>query len=176
MPDSTPTSAFRDALQFAQRQVRRLIESHPGFYPLYTDRGRWKHDKPAWTQWCDGFLPGMVWLFLESGTADDAPYWRARAEAYSRALEHRKEDRGVHDLGFIFFHGTYKRWYDATVREGRPDAALREIVVRAGQVLAMRFNSAGRFLRSFHGEDSNFIDIMMNVGVIFYAALAAGHD
>jgi len=26
-------------------------------------------------------------------------------------------------------------------------------------------------LRSFHGPDSNFIDIMMNVGIIFYAAL-----
>jgi len=26
-------------------------------------------------------------------------------------------------------------------------------------------------MRSFHGPDSNFIDIMMNVGIIFYAAL-----
>ena len=23
------------------------------------------------------------------------------------------EDRDVHDLGFIFYHGTFKRWYDA---------------------------------------------------------------
>jgi unsaturated chondroitin disaccharide hydrolase len=67
-----PRQQVRDALTFAQGQVRRLIENHPGFYPLYTDAGKWKHDKPAWTRWCDGFLPGMMWLFLEAGVAGDA--------------------------------------------------------------------------------------------------------
>jgi unsaturated chondroitin disaccharide hydrolase len=147
-----------------------LIEAHPGFYPLYTDGGKWRHDKPAWTKWCDGFLPGMMWLFLESGTADDETYWRKRAEEYSKALEERKEDRDVHDLGFIFYHGTYKRWYDMTVREGRPKEALKDVVIRAGQVLALRFKPNGQYLRSFISDESLFIDIMMNVGVIFYAA------
>ena len=86
MPDPLK-SQLTDALLFAQAQVRRLIETHPDFYPLYTDQGKWKHDKPAWTKWCDGFLPGMMWLFLESNLADDPKYWRAKAEHYSRALE-----------------------------------------------------------------------------------------
>ncbi len=30
-----------NALSFAQAQVRRLVENHPGFYPLYTDQGKW---------------------------------------------------------------------------------------------------------------------------------------
>jgi len=167
---STPTPPLRDALIFAQRQVRRLIEAHPGFYPLYTDRGRWKHDKPAWTRWCDGFLPGMMWLFLESGLADDPSYWRKKAEEYSAPLEDRKEDRDVHDLGFIFYHGTYKRWYEATVRDGRADQRLKDVLLRAGQVLAMRYKEKGRYLRSFISDESLFIDIMMNVGIIFYAA------
>lgn len=171
MSDSTLKRQVSAALNFAQKQVRRLIEAHPDFYPLYTDAGRWKHDKPAWTHWCDGFLPGMMWLFLESGTADDPKYWRAKAEHYSRQLEHRKEDRDVHDLGFIFYHGTYKRWYDATLRDGDPDEALNDVVVRAGQVLAMRFKEKGQYLRSFISDESLFIDIMMNVGIIFYAAL-----
>jgi unsaturated chondroitin disaccharide hydrolase len=161
-----------EALTFAQQQVRRLIENHPGFYPLYTDGGKWKHEKPAWTRWCDGFLPGMMWLFLEAGVADDPTYWRAKAEAYSQALEERKEDRDVHDLGFIFYHGTYRRWYEASVREGRPDQALKDVVVRAGQVLALRFKTNGQYLRSFISDESLFIDIMMNVGVMFYAARA----
>jgi unsaturated chondroitin disaccharide hydrolase len=167
----TLKSDVTHALAFAQAQVRRLIETYPDFYPLYTDQGRWKHDKPAWTHWCDGFLPGMMWLFLESGTADDAPYWRKQAERYSKALEHRKEDRNVHDLGFIFYHGTYKRWFEATLREGRPNAALNDVVIRAGQVLAMRFKEKGEYLRSFISDESLFIDIMMNVPVIFYAAI-----
>jgi unsaturated chondroitin disaccharide hydrolase len=161
-------SRVEHAFGFAQKQVRALIERDPQFYPLYTESGRWRHDKPAWTRWCDGFLPGMMWIFHEE-TGDAR--WRADAEAYSRPLEHRKDDREVHDLGFIFFHGTYKRWYEATVREGRPDPALREVVLHAGRTLALRFHEAAGNLRSFHGPDSNFIDIMMNVGIIFHSAL-----
>jgi unsaturated chondroitin disaccharide hydrolase len=162
-------SQIADAFTFAQQQVRGLIERDPGFYPLYTDRGKWRHAKPAWTHWCDGFLPGMMWIFYEE-TGD--PDWRAAAVEYSRALEHRKEDRDVHDLGFIFFHGTYRRWYEATEREGAPEKSLKDVVIHAGRVLSLRFNEQAGCLRSFHGSDSNFIDIMMNVGIIFYAAIA----
>src|SRR5437764_10029359 len=159
LPSTSPSlkKQVTDALQFSQKQVRRLIETHPDFYPLYTDGGKWKHDKPAWTKWCDGFLPGMMWLFLEAGVADDVKYWRAKAEQYSRELEERKEDRDVHDLGFIFYHGTYKRWYDATVREGKPDQKLKDVVVRAGQVLALRFKANGQDLRSFISAELLFI-------------------
>jgi unsaturated chondroitin disaccharide hydrolase len=159
------------AFTFAQQQVQALIERDPNFYPLYTDGGKWRHSKPAWTHWCDGFLPGMIWIFYEE-TRD--PQWRKSAEEYSRALESRKDDREVHDLGFIFYHGTYRRWYEATVREGAPDQSLIDVVIHAGRTLALRFHEKAGCLRSFHGADSNFIDIMMNVGIIFYAALESG--
>ena len=164
-------SQIDEALDFAQGQVRELVERDPDFYPLYTDGGRWRHSKPAWTRWCDGFLPGMMWIFYEE-THDG--FWREQAVRYSRALESRKDDRDVHDLGFIFYHGTYRRWYEATVREGSPDQSLKDVVIHAGRTLALRFNERAGCLRSFHGEDSNFIDIMMNVGIIFYAALETG--
>jgi unsaturated chondroitin disaccharide hydrolase len=169
-----PVAPWKRAIQIAQNQVRRLIEKYPAFYPLYTDQGHWKHDKPAWTHWCDGFLPGMMWILLETGLADDPSYWRAAAEKYSVELKHRKEDRDVHDLGFIFFHGTYRRWYETTLREGKPDAQLRDVVIRAGQVLGMRFVKKGKYLRSFISDESLFIDIMMNVPIIFFAAQATG--
>ena len=156
------------AFTFAQQQVRSLTERDPDFYPLYTDKGKWRHEKPAWTHWCDGFLPGMMWIFHEE-TGDQS--WRERAEHYSKALEHRKDDREVHDLGFIFYHGTYKRWYEATVRAGSPDQSLKDVVTYAGKTLSLRFNDLAGCMRSFHGEDSNFIDIMMNVGIVFYSAL-----
>jgi unsaturated chondroitin disaccharide hydrolase len=44
------------------------------------------------------------------------------------------------------------------------------VVIQAGRTLAQRFNENGQYLRSFVAEDSIFIDIMMNVGIIFYAA------
>jgi unsaturated chondroitin disaccharide hydrolase len=156
------------AFSFAQQQVRALVERDPDFYPLYTDKGKWRHSKPAWTHWCDGFLPGMMWIFHQE-TGDSL--WRELAEKYSKTLEHRKDDREVHDLGFIFYHGTYKRWYEATVRDGSPDQSLKDVVTHAGKTLSLRFNDLAGCIRSFHGPDSNFIDIMMNVGIVFYAAL-----
>jgi unsaturated chondroitin disaccharide hydrolase len=165
---STLKDQVEHAFSFAQQQVRALVERDPGFYPLYTDKGKWRHEKPAWTHWCDGFLPGMMWIFHQE-TGDQS--WRELAETYSKALEHRKDDREVHDLGFIFYHGTYKRWYEATVRDGAPDQSLKDVVIHAGQTLSLRFNDLAGCMRSFHGPDSNFIDIMMNVGIVFYAAL-----
>ena len=94
--------------------------------------------------------------------------WRDKAIRYTTPLEPRKHDRDVHDLGFIFL-STYYRWYSLT-----KDPALNEVLIEAGQTLAMRFKESGQYLRSFVAEDSLFIDIMMNVGIIFYAAPATG--
>ncbi|HEY9074926.1 MAG TPA: glycoside hydrolase family 88 protein [Anaerolineaceae bacterium] len=151
--------------EVAERKLRRLVTAHPDFFPMYTDGGRWMHAKAAWTNWCEGFLGGQLWLLYQH-TGD--PYWREKAEHYSRLVEHRKTDRNVHDLGFLFF-STWKRWYDLT-----GDPALNEVIIEAGKTLALRFKEKGQYLRSFFGEDSLFIDIMMNVGIIFYAARETG--
>lgn len=161
---------FEEAFAFAEEQVRRFIEKYPGFYPMYSKDGKWKHDGPAWTHWCDGFLPGMMWIFhsrQEPGSAD-AKYWFDQAKAYTTPLEPRKHDRDVHDLGFIFL-STYYRWLQVT-----REPALNEVLIQAGRTLAMRFNEKGQYLRSFVAENSLFIDIMMNVGIIFYAARETG--
>ena len=51
------------ALDFAQAQVRALISNHPDYFPLYTEDGKWQHGREAWTNWCEGFLGGMMWIF-----------------------------------------------------------------------------------------------------------------
>lgn len=157
---------FRDAMMFAQKQVRRFVETHPDFYPMYTTGGKWKHEGPAWTHWCDGFLPGTMWLFARYANPESTAgkNWMEKAIQYTKPLEARKTDSDVHDLGFIFF-STYYRWFQMT-----RDPAVREVVFQAGRTLAQRFNEDGQYLRSFVAEDSIFIDIMMNVGIIFYTA------
>ncbi len=165
----TDRSLLENAFSFAQAQVRRLVDKHPDFYPMYTQKGRWKHEGPAWTHWCDGFLPGMMWVFHKhAANASDADYWLQQAIRYTKPLEPRKHDREVHDLGFIFL-STYYRWYRLT-----RDPALNDVLVEAGRTLAMRFKEKGQYLRSFVAENSLFIDIMMNVGIIFYAARETG--
>ena len=59
----TDRALFEDAMRFAQQRTRKLVESHPGFYPMYTANGKWKHEGQVWTNWCDGFFPGMMWIF-----------------------------------------------------------------------------------------------------------------
>lgn len=159
--------SYEEAFSFAQKQVRGLVERDPDFYPMFTEEGRWRHDKPAWTHWCDGFLPGMMWIFAKR-TGDAG--WAELGERYTTPLEHRKLDRDVHDLGFIFL-STYHRWYRLTGR-----SELNDIVIQAGRTLALRFKERGQYMSSFMGPESLFIDIMANVGIIFYAALQTGDE
>jgi unsaturated chondroitin disaccharide hydrolase len=154
------------AYDFAEKQLRSLVTSHPDFFPFYTQNGKWKHSGEVWTHWCEGFLGGQLWLIYQRSRS---PWWRSQAEHYSRLLEHRKSDRSVHDLGFLFW-STWKRWYDL---EG--DASLNQVLLEAGQTMGKRFQEKGGYLHSFLSQDSLFIDIMMNVGIIFYAAQQTGN-
>jgi unsaturated chondroitin disaccharide hydrolase len=161
-PDATDLRPrLERALDFAASQVRATIERDPDFFPIYTTNGRWRHAGESWTEWCAGFHTGMMWILAEH-TGD--PWWRRQAEHYSQLLEHRQHDRDVHDLGFIFLN-TYLPWYRLT-----GDDHLRQVLITAGRTLALRFNYRGKYLRSFVEPESLFIDIMMNVPLIFYAA------
>ncbi len=156
---------FTTAFEFVKQQSRRTIEKYPGLHPMYTTGGHWDRAGEKWTHWCEGFFPGMMWL-IHSRTGD--AWWREQAEAYSLPLEPRRHDRKVHDLGFIFT-STYLPWYELA-----GDRRLNEVLIQAGRTLAMRFQEKGQYLSSFLGDDSLFIDIMMNVGIIFYAARETG--
>jgi unsaturated chondroitin disaccharide hydrolase len=155
------------AFDFATRQVRSTIERDRDLFPMYTTKGRWKHRGESWTEWCAGFHTGMMWLIAER-TQDK--WWRETAERYSELLEHRQHDRDVHDLGFIFLN-SYLPWYRST-----GDEKLHQVLITAGRTLALRFNRKGEYLRSFLAPESLFIDIMMNVPIIFYAARETGDE
>ncbi len=152
---------------FAEKQLRHLLATHPDFFPMYTLRGKWKHGGEAWTNWCEGFLGGQLWLLYAH---NQEGWWREQAEHYSQLLEHRKHDRNVHDLGFLFWP-TWKRWYDLT-----GDEECNQVAIAAGRTLALRFQANGQYLRSFVAPESLFVDIMMNVGIIFHAAQQTGDE
>jgi unsaturated chondroitin disaccharide hydrolase len=157
---------FQNALGFAAAQSDRVLSEHPGYIPMYTVGGKWGREGERWTHWCEGFFPGILWLLYKH--THDRTY-RTFAEQYSRKLEPRRHDRAVHDLGFLFF-STYLRWYHLT---GEP--ALRDVLIDAGRTLALRRQKGG-YLASFVGPQSLFIDVMMNVGIILWAANETGDD
>lgn len=172
----TDRTLFEDAMRFAQHQVRKIVETHPDFYPMYTTDGQWKHEGQVWTNWCDGFFPGMMWIFHKWNHAQHASgapgpnnnFWFEQAQRYTIPLAPRQNDPEVHDLGFIFM-STYYRWHRLT-----QEAKLKDTLIEAGRTESQRFRENGQYLRSFVGEDSLFIDLMMNVGIVFYAARETG--
>jgi unsaturated chondroitin disaccharide hydrolase len=149
----------------AEAKVPAFVARNPDAFPLYTVDGKWAIQAEAWTNWCEGFLGGQLWMLAERTRRPDL---RELAEHYSLLIEERQHDRSVHDLGFLFW-STWRRWYEAT-----DDPRYDEVVVQAGRTMALRFNQNGSYLRSFLAADSLFIDIMMNVGVIFHAAARTG--
>ncbi len=165
IPWSTLEPRLGRAIDLAASRVERLVTTQPGSFPIYTVNGRWRHSGESWTDWCGGFLAGMAWI-LANRTGE--PAWRSRAEELSLMLAPRRHDRAVHDLGFIFLN-SYRPWHRAT-----GEAALLDVLIEAGRTLALRYNPKGRYLRSFLAPDSLFIDIMMNVPIIFLAAREIG--
>jgi unsaturated chondroitin disaccharide hydrolase len=157
-------ATLEHAFDFAQYQVNQLLQKYPpDYYPMYTVHGKFGHDRKRWTHWCDGFYPGMMFIFAKA-TGEQA--WLDRAISYAKPLEPRQYDRAVHDLGFLFF-STHLRWLEL----GGPTEHIEPLLIQAGKTMAMRFMENGQYLRSFVEPASLFIDIMMNVGVIFYAGL-----
>jgi len=160
---------LEQAVQYAQSALRNLVSNHPDEFPMYTEGGKWSLSGERWTNWCEGFLGGQLWMLSQHASDPAERAWfRQQAEHYSLLVEPRKFDRTVHDLGFVFL-STWKRWFDLT-----GDPARQAVVVQAGQTLAKRFQPKGQYLASFLGPHSLFIDIMMNVPVIFYAAKISG--
>jgi len=147
--------------ELAARQLRHLVIQYPDTFPSFTSNGKWTHQREGWTNWCEGFLGGQLWqVYLYTGEA----WFRQQAEHYSRLVEPRQYDTTVHDLGFIFLP-TWKTWYDLT-----GDKQLNRVLIQAGQTLAQRFQEKGGYICSFEGDFSLYIDIMSNIGLVFYAA------
>src|SRR6516162_2063737 len=131
---NSPTRAsllpdLQRALEFTAQQARRIVIAYPDYTPMYTVGGRWNREGERWTHWCEGFFPGILWL-LYKHTGDAS--WREPAERLSRALESRRHDRAVHDLGFLFL-STAMRWYHLS-----GEAHQRDVLIEAGRTLALR--------------------------------------
>ena len=153
------------ALGLRCRQVRRLVTTQPGAFPIYTVGGRWHVEDEAWTNWTEGFLGGLIWIFARR-TGD--AWWREQAERYSLLIEPRKDDRTVHDLGLPVHLDV-----EALVRSDRRPAIETRSSMPAGRWRCGSTRRAATCAPS-SPPDSCFIDIMMNVGIIFYAARATG--
>jgi unsaturated chondroitin disaccharide hydrolase len=164
------------AFHFGVGQLEKMLPKWPASKPapIYTENGVWSRPDYIWTDWCPGFYAGIMWLaFEETGETK----WRRAAEEYTRALEPRKFDRDVHDLGFIFM-STVDRWHSLVGDDDPTKQWLKDILITAGTVQSFRWKDTGEdhYIYSFHGPQSLFIDIMMNIRLLFRAHQLGGEE
>lgn len=161
-----PADVYTHAFRTAEEQVRSFILEHPDALPTLTEQGKWVLEDDPWApQWSAGFLAGMMWLFSRY---DETGWWRERAEHYSLLMENRKHDTGTHDVGFLFTP-SWGRWHDVA-----PDERTAEVLITAGRTLAGRFMEKGQYLCSWVDPGSTFVDIMMNLDLIYRASVLSG--
>ena len=173
-------AALRDRIEqtfaFGVSQLTGMMKKWPvdSPAPIYTENGVWSRPDFIWTDWCPGFYAGMMWLAYERTRE---PAWRDAAEAYTCKLEHRKFDRDVHDLGFIFM-STANRWHNLLADGDPVKQWLADMLVTAGTVQSFRWKSTGEdhYVYSFNGPQSLFIDVMMNIRVLFRAHQLGGSE
>lgn len=142
-----------------------------GNYDDRSDMGReWNIDDGI-NWWTNGFWGGMMWLLYQD--TQEEKYMQI-ARKSERVLEKCFESfYGLHhDVGFMF-QPTAVADYRLT---GNPDA--RRIAMHAANLLAGRFNPAGRFIRAWNDiEDGNtdtrgwvIIDCMINISLLYWAS------
>ncbi|MCL2479505.1 MAG: glycoside hydrolase family 88 protein, partial [Treponema sp.] len=135
--------------------------------PYIPKNGRY-HDLESSEQifwWTNGFWPGMLWQ-MYNASKDEA--FRKTAESvvkrFDRALELYE---GLHhDLGFMWLH-TAVADYRLT---GNKDS--RRNGLHAANLLAGRYNPAGKFIRAWNGDRTGWIiiDCMMNIPLLYWAS------
>lgn len=117
------------------------------------------------TWWTNGFWAGLMWLmYLDS--KDE--HYKAVAERAEELLDAAfgEYDKLHHDVGFMWFLSSGTN-YRIT---GNKKSRLRALY--AADLLASRYNSEGRFIRSWNGDRTGWviIDSLMNIPLLYWSS------
>jgi len=120
--------------------------------------------------WTNGFWPGMLWQMYHA-TNDDL--YRKSAEAVEKRMDEALEgfDGLHHDVGFMWLHTAVANYR----LSGSTDSRRRAL--HAANILAGRYNPAGKFIRAWNGEGRAgwiIIDTMMNLPLLYWASKETG--
>jgi unsaturated chondroitin disaccharide hydrolase len=179
--DNTTKNWAKAALGKCVKKYERVAEKHKDGIPYTTDakgnydnradktRGFGADDGLNW--WTNGFWGGILWhLYVETQN----PRFLEIARTSERLLDKCLSDfYGLHhDVGFM--------WLPTAVTDYMltGSAESRKRALHAANILAGRFNLAGRFIRAWNnwGEDGAdtrgwaIIDCMMNIPLLYWAS------
>jgi unsaturated chondroitin disaccharide hydrolase len=119
--------------------------------------------------WTNGFWPGLLWQMYHA-TEDEA--YRKTAEAVERRLDAALEGyEGLHhDVGFMWLHSAVADFRLTGSKESRRRG------LHAANLLAGRYNPAGKFIRAWNGDRTGWIiiDCLMNIPLLYWASAETG--
>lgn len=123
------------------------------------------------TWWTNGFLGGILWQLVDYSRKTQ---YVKRAEQLENQLDRALDIfTGLHhDVGFMWLH-------TAVAHDRRnPNQRSKARALHAATLLAGRFNSLGGYLRSWNGENKNWviIDSMMNIPLLYWATQETGDE
>lgn len=170
------TLKIREKMAWCSEKNRDKIPYTTGKGRDYDDRSdlekEWSHDDGL-NWWTNGFWGGIMWLLYQD-TGEEKYARIARISEYR--LERCFEDYlGLHhDVGFMYLLSAVAD-YRLTGNE-----RSRKTGLHAANLLAGRFNLAGRFIRAWNevpGDDTTgwaIIDCMMNICLLYWASEETG--
>ena len=118
--------------------------------------------------WTNGFWTGMLWMaYLHTGRQT----FKELALKNVASFEERLRDHFVldhHDIGFLYSPSVTAAW-NVTGEE-----RLKDVIVRAADVLAARFQEKGGFIQAWGplGEEKEYrliIDSLLNLPLLYTA-------
>jgi unsaturated chondroitin disaccharide hydrolase len=119
--------------------------------------------------WTNGFWPGLLWQMYQV-TGNEI--YRKQAEAVEIRLDEALEGfEGLHhDVGFMWLHTAVANYRLTGNKESRRRA------MHAANLLAGRYNPAGKFIRAWNGDRHGWIiiDTMMNLPLLYWASRETG--
>jgi unsaturated chondroitin disaccharide hydrolase len=119
--------------------------------------------------WTNGFWPGILWQMYHA-TGGEA-YRQAASGVEKRLDQALNAYEGLHhDVGFMWLHSAVAN-YRLT---GNKDSRRRGL--HAANILAGRFNLAGKFIRAWNGDKTGWmiVDCMMNIPLLYWASEEIG--
>ncbi|MDR3248051.1 MAG: glycoside hydrolase family 88 protein [Treponema sp.] len=119
--------------------------------------------------WTNGFWPGMLWQMYHA-TGDEL--YRQRAEDVEKRFDEALEGyEGLHhDVGFMWLHTATANYRLTKNKDSRRRA------LHAANLLAGRYNPAGKFIRAWNDDRTGWIiiDTMMNLPLLYWASKETG--
>jgi unsaturated chondroitin disaccharide hydrolase len=171
--------AFDLCVRKTRGNIKRMADE-PRSYALAEDGNyfEFKEDFYDIGNWTSSFFTGMA-LIAWQQTEDESflQHLQHLASWYHKKVHERSMDT-MHDLGFLY------SLYSVALYKLTGDPGHRGVGLRAAEVLAERFNPAGRFIRAWGRMDDpdpltadmTIIDCLMNLPLLYWASEQTGEN